>query len=474
MVSVITKRLTDWSRPPTNWITRDLPGAFVRLDGRWMRDAQGRALLLRGFNLSARSKLPPHYPLPDEAHLDRLASWGMNCLRLVLVWEAVEPRRGQYNTAYLDAMVDLARAAWQRGMYTIIDMHQDLFSRGLGGSGAPVWSHLPVRTMREPGRYWFSGYLFDADITHAFTRFWTNADFIRDSFVHAWGEVARHFADVEGVLGYDLFNEPATRFFPEMLSGHFDHQTLPLFYRQVAEMIRTIDTRRLIFIEPGPLAALGIPSLQGRRIDPEPLRDVPGLVYAPHLYEGLTFLLGRFYGDSTVLRHTLHLHMLTAAQLQAGVIIGEFGVLNDIHGAHDLYAAKLDLFDRYMLNWIAWNYMVGDHNWNDEDISVVFPDGQERSQVDVLVRPYPQATAGTPLGVSFDRQSNTFVFTFLPSAQGDAASEVFLPHRHYPHGFDLRLSQGLRADYDAERQLLLVHHTPGTPIGGLAVYARAS
>jgi endoglycosylceramidase len=455
-----------------DWATDDLPEGNLTLDGRWIRDAQGRALLLRGFNLSADAKTPPYLPIPHEQHLDRLASWGINCIRLVLVWEALEPRRGEYNQAYLEKMVALARAAWQRGIYTIVDMHQDLFSRELGGSGAPVWAHPPVHRPRRPGRFWFSYYLIDRDVNYAFKRFWDNADFIRDSFVCVWQEVARCFAGVEGVIGYDLFNEPSTRFFPDLLSGHFDREILPDFYRQVAGAIRAIDPYRLILVEPSPRVLMGLSSLMDGKQEQVSLHQVKGLVYAPHIYDGVSVFLGRFYGSSARLRGMLQLHLKVAARLRAACIIGEFGVLNYLRGAHKLYAATLDLFDRAMVNWVAWNYMVGSEHWNEEDISVVYPDGQERVHVNTLVRPYPRATAGTPLGMSFDIDTHTFIFSFATDPAISAPTEIYLPHRHYPHGFDLRLSQGLTAEYNAEQQLLRVQHAPDVTQGAIGVYAR--
>lgn len=466
-------QLGRYNPPTTNWATDALPGGTLQVDGRWLRDAQGRALLLRGMNLSADAKTPPYLPIPDERHLQRLAEWGMNCIRLVLVWEAIEPRRGEYNHAYLDKMVELAQTAWDCGMYTIVDMHQDLFSRELGGSGAPAWAHPPVNRPLKLGRFWFSSYVINGDVAYAFKRFWDNADFIRDSFVRVWEEVARRFANVEGVIGYDLFNEPATRFFPDLILGRFDQETLPEFYCEVAGAIRAIDPYRLILVEPSTLVVMGLPSLLSSRRGQTTLHTIKGLVYSPHIYDGLSVLMGRFYGATARLRYMLDLHFNTAAHLRAGCIIGEFGVLNHLRGAHTLYATKLELFDRSMVNWIAWNYMVGNVNWNDEDISVVYPDGRERVHVDVLVRPYPRATAGTPLGMSFDPRSHTFVFTYAVNAAITAPTEIYLPRRHYRNGFDLRLSRGLTAEYDESRQVLLVRHAPGMTIGAVGVYARS-
>lgn len=466
-------QLDRFTPTPVNWPTTDLPGGTLRLDGRWIRDPHGRALMLRGFNLSADAKIPPHLPIPDEHHLDRLASWGMNCIRLVHVWEALEPRRGYYDEVHLSKMVDLVQAAWRRGIYTIIDMHQDLFSRALGGSGAPIWAHPPPRNPdRSIGNRWYGHYVHNAEVAWAFERFWDNADFIRDSFVQLWSKLAQRFANVDGVLGYDLLNEPAARFFPDTLLGRLDRDILPDFYYQVAQAVRAADPYRLILVQASPLTGLGIPSALGQPNGRPPLHDLGGLVYAPHIYDGLAVFFGRFKGNPWAIRHTLSIHLKTAARLRAGLIVGEFGVLNNLRGAHDLYAAKLRLFDRYLVNWIAWTYAVSETHWNGEDISVIFPDGRERAQVDLLVRPYPHATAGTPLGLSFDPRSRAFIYTYSAAPEIQKPTEVYLPRRHYPHGFDLRLSRGLTAEYDDQRQVLLLRHAPGVAQCALGVYAK--
>jgi hypothetical protein len=43
--------------------------------------------IFRGANVSGRSKLPPFVPFDDPACFDRLASWGWNAVRLLVMWE---------------------------------------------------------------------------------------------------------------------------------------------------------------------------------------------------------------------------------------------------------------------------------------------------------------------------------------------------------------------------------------------------
>lgn len=133
------------------------------LDGRWLLDAHGRHLVLRGVNLGGDSKVPypdggtqhpgdfaDHrivsfvgrpFPIEEAAeHLGRLRRWGFRLLRLLVTWEAVEHAGpGLHDEAYLDFLAEVCRLAGEHGFLVVIDFHQDVFSRMTGGDGAPGW-----------------------------------------------------------------------------------------------------------------------------------------------------------------------------------------------------------------------------------------------------------------------------------------------------------------------------------------------
>jgi endoglycosylceramidase len=78
-------------------------------ENRIFRDGSGRHTLFHGFNVIY--KVPPY--IPDEAAFDPqnslsnediadLKNWGVNFVRLGVMWEAVEIAPGVYNTTYLD------------------------------------------------------------------------------------------------------------------------------------------------------------------------------------------------------------------------------------------------------------------------------------------------------------------------------------------------------------------------------------
>ncbi|MEW5742562.1 MAG: cellulase family glycosylhydrolase [Myxococcota bacterium] len=240
----------------------------VRLEGHRFVDAAGRTVLLRGVNLAGSSKVPKTpdgatwrrerffdhravsfvgrpFPLQEaDAHLERLASWGLTTLRLLVTWEAVEHEGpGRYDGAYLDFLEAVVRRAGERGFVVILDFHQDVWSRFSGGDGAPGWTleavgfrleHLHetgaafVHSQHDgpmPRMIWPSnaGKLACATM---FTLFFGGdlfaprrrvegegaQGYLQRHFLGAVEQVARRLAGLDCVLGYDVLNEPSPGF----------------------------------------------------------------------------------------------------------------------------------------------------------------------------------------------------------------------------------------------------------------------
>jgi endoglycosylceramidase len=71
--------------------------------------------------------------------LENLRNWGCKLIRLGVMWEAVETKPGVYDMQYLDKIDALVNRFAEYGMMTIVDNHQDMFSRRLCGEGVPVF-----------------------------------------------------------------------------------------------------------------------------------------------------------------------------------------------------------------------------------------------------------------------------------------------------------------------------------------------
>src|SRR5207247_9164568 len=132
---------------------------------------------------------------------------GMGSVRLLTTWAAIEPQRGAYDAAYLDALrvrLDWAQAA---GLRVVLDMHQDLYGEGFGGDGAPRWtcdeSRYAAFTPTDP---WFLG-AFDANVQMCVDELYTSDR--RAAFIAAWRHVAERLAGETAIVGFDVLNEPA-------------------------------------------------------------------------------------------------------------------------------------------------------------------------------------------------------------------------------------------------------------------------
>jgi endoglycosylceramidase len=122
--------------------------SFISIDknSRHFVDIEGRVRVFHGLNIVIKN--PPYVPIEDhfdplfsltEEDLDYLTEFGFNVVRLGVIWEAVETSPGVYDQVYLDTYERIINKLGERGIYTILDSHQDMFSRILCGEGVPVF-----------------------------------------------------------------------------------------------------------------------------------------------------------------------------------------------------------------------------------------------------------------------------------------------------------------------------------------------
>ena len=381
----------------------------------WIRDEHDRIRIFRGANVSGRAKLPPFLALEDPAALDPLVAWGWNAVRLLVLWEGVQPQRGAIDDGYVARVRALAEAAGARGLHVIVDFHQDLFSRVLGGDGAPEWA---VKALGKPaqGRSWFADYALAPAVRNSFAAFWRDDDGIQREFLACVRAVMLAMRDVPMVIGYDLFNEPMTE-----LSGLVGFEKGPLaeLYRAGIRLRDELDPTRLMFLEPTPLAAFGFPTAL-------PVLAGANLVYAPHIYDAPAIVASRYLPQLSSFPFTLRSLLRERERRGEPLFLGEFGVLKGVAGEARMMEHQCRLLDRHFASWTVWHYNPSAVDWNEEDASIVEPDGSERPWTGALVRPYPRALAGTPIAWD-SHPRRRWTLEYAP--QGDAATEIVVPAR---------------------------------------------
>ena len=276
----------------------------VDTEHRTFVDAQGRQVLFHGVNVVY--KVDPYIPstgefdsqnsLNDE-DIANLKKWGMNFVRLGVMWEAVERTEGTYDDAYLDRVEEMVNKLGEAGIYTLVDAHQDVFARTICGEGIPdFWAKRALKKdnhcingfmdrilkpfynkfgvctdmdtfgfryddNNDPliedcqSRDFYTYYLTKQSIA-AFGAFFTNQDGMQDAFVNYWDHVSARFANNPYVVGYDPLNEPfpANPAKDPMLftPGHMDKTYLAPLYENLFEKYQSHDVNQQMWFEPVP------------------------------------------------------------------------------------------------------------------------------------------------------------------------------------------------------------------------------
>jgi endoglycosylceramidase len=433
-------------------------------DGRLV-DALGREVLLRGLNGGSRAKFAPFFPfpfaesgLPDQAgeppfqdagrtYVERIASWGLDVVRLTFSWEALEPVRGTYDGVYLERYAALAEGLGQRGIRVIVDFHQDVFARPFCGDGFPLWTLPdPGMTPRIDCSRWFTGYLGDAEVDAAFDRFWAGEDGLRDSFEAMWRHVAARLWPVQGVIGFDVLNEPHSG---TAERDAWSVDVLRPFFERMAVVVREEAPDALLFFEPAGLDG-------SARTTALELPAGGGFVFAPHYYATSVFLLGP---DAAT--YDTDADLAAWAERVAGwgvpLLLGEFGSKTGTDGGARYLRANFDSLDRYLFHGTAWEYSTAYDDWNAEGYSVTRYGGEETPSVAALVRAYPRAVAGRITSFAFDADTRRGTLSF---AAAPGVTEIAAPARLYPEGVQGELAGASgRTTWDAEHGLLLVETT---------------
>lgn len=402
----------------------------LHTDGRWIRDSFGRAAFLRGANYSHRSKQSPFTSWMTEAHAETQRSWGFNAVRFLLQWEALEPEKGKFDEAYLDAVATAVEWYRKRDIYVILDMHQDLWARSFGGDGAPKWA--TIDDLVEPNVKldpWGLTY-FTTEVRANFTKLWKDAA-LQAEFASAWAKVVTRFKDTPGIAAYDLFNEPMPG---DYLPGVFEGAALQPFYAKLIDKVRAIDPARTIWVEPTAMTGIGVPTFlkafaQGN------------LVYAPHWYD-VAFQMKAGY-TKWPSEAGFALHDTQARTMKTPWVLGEWGTFLSLPDSTKYFADHLALQDRWLLaGSLLWDFnpLADEAETLEKDtFTPIDGAGQEHPVVDLLVRVNPRFVAGTPKTIAWDATARTFTIGFAQSVDDkvtDYPTVLYIPEaRHYVSGF---------------------------------------
>ena len=406
--------------------TRTVP---VQVSGQRFVDTQGRVTVLRGINVSGDAKVPPFYGVTAARQLDPLPEWGLNTLRLLFTWEAFEPSPCDYEESYLQYFEQVTRWAAQRGLYVIVDFHQDAFSRfstGGCGEGFPAWAVHSSITLREPlnderCESWGTRMLIDVSHHRSWHHFHRDSEGARTRFLAMVERVAHRMAQHPNVIGYDVINEPwgTNR---ELLS----------LYEDAAAVIRRQDPQAVLFIPPHAFLSSG---LVGNGI---PRPNLHNFAYAPHYYDPIMITFKWWLGNTSA--PPLNLMLRQAQTWDVPMLLGEFGAPAGTRGGAAYIRQIYDWLDEAQVSSAHWNYTPNwnaatKDGWNHEDLSITDDTGALRDSFEV--RPYAVATAGVPLALQVTAQRMEYRWQHAPER---GATEVFIPPLWWQQGVSIHLA----------------------------------
>ncbi|KAI9206223.1 endoglycoceramidase [Polychytrium aggregatum] len=478
--------LSDIRQPqhPFDWIpTGNHPPAIVpisHISQRSFIDSYGRQRLFRGVNVVVKG--PPWHPTIDrwdpqlsfsQEDVDFIADLNLNIVRLGVMWPGFEPSRGHYNSTYIAILKTIVERCRAKGIYVLLNMHQDVLSEKLCGEGIPLWAAeellVPAKqsqafpfpledpwalnnTQGIPSRErcdtrdWFE-YHFAVATSRAYQRLYDDRNGIGRAMALFWARVAQEFGQYDNVLGYELINEPwAGDVFknPLLLSpGVADLVNLQPFYEMIHAEIRKVDKERFVFFESVTWdnVAVGFTRSPGG----SHYRNRSVLSY--HHYDKRPNVLK--------IEKTFKERILDAARLKIGLMLTEFDIAYRASESVGWIKETLASADQHLQSWIGWEYKrflpitgFGD-SFFDPDTGELW-----QKMVPLFSRPYAQAVAGKITFMNFSQETSRYELRFVANeaTQLQTTEIRFLKRTHYPNGFRVRIWPSVLSwEHPAER-----------------------
>ena len=438
-------------------------------------DGNGATVVLNGINHVLKDPTQGYVNKNDELIFKQFKEWGFNCVRYGIIWDGLEPEPGVINEEYLKEIDKRVQWAEDNGLWLILDMHQDLYSRKYA-DGAPLWATFEDGQPHVTGDVWSDAYLVSPAIHRVFDNFWGNklaADSvgIQDHYINVWKIVAGRYAGASSVAGFDIMNEPfmgssAQTVMAQLFEGYgkviaektgvvmtenellelwgneakrvealdmmndkelylnimthakgavdaFEQNTLSQFYQRVRDSIRLVNSDHILFLEHNYFSNLGVESSFTAPIDADGVAD-PLCAYAPHGYDLVTDTKGASKpGDNRV--NVIFEQIFKAAdKKQMPVIIGEWGAFYMGDNYKKPTEKLVSIYEKSLAGQTYWAW------WKNIETQDYF--------LNTIVRTYPMAVSGDLVAYANDWESGAFEATWKEGGGDGAYSRFFIPN----------------------------------------------
>jgi endoglycosylceramidase len=433
---------------------------------RQITDGHGRQVLLRGVNVDGlvdyfRRDLRTSYPVDPARYVrgacprddpsvegvvlcqrdfTQMRALGYDAIRLNLSWSLLEPSPGHIDGRYIDRIAQVVGWARSAGIYVILDMHQDAWSKYLystsadhctapyqpirGYDGAPRWASIHTQAVCALG----GTRELDPAVEEDFAKFFDDARGpdgigLREHFSAALAALAARFRDDPTVAGYDLLNEPT--FFA--VKGTDASVLLPFYAKVIDRVLRRVHSfRQLFFIEPG--AIRDVTDRSNINVSWSRYSSYRNVVYAPHVYTR-TFTprtLPMDGGYLSAIADTRHLGL--------PMWIGEFGC--SPADTQTVLSAHYREQDALGLGGSLWLWKENANDTNQSEFWGVYgppfgPGVPQPERIRLTSRPYPLYTAGNLRALSYDATTGRFTMRAtsrrIPVGENARATVLFIP-----------------------------------------------
>jgi endoglycosylceramidase len=497
--------------------TPGVPSFMSSPGGPYIYDSKGRMVLMHGTNLVY--KYAPFIAYPDRGEpwnfdatdAARMQKLGFNVVRLGIEWQGLEPGSGgpnqpkicapglpsdphEFNATiaqqYLSHVAATVKLLSRYGIYTLLDMHQDVYNTLFRGEGAPNWAVCSDNVPIVPsGGRWSNNYA-NPQLDTATGHFWAN-DVVGDlqgQFDLAWKTVAGYFKNDPWVVGYDPYNEPFSTETQTASESTFTGQ-LECFYTGKAHTgfladgatpltcpsdvpddgviaaIQSVDHRHLIFVEPDIYWVTGgnIPSQLG----PIPFQRI---VFNFHVYCGQrspvtgnpSNLLKCLQEEYSAAAEQDVTRLSMSSQYQSNgpaMFLSEFGATTSTALAgFDTEWAGLD-----EIGWAYWAWKYYNDPTGSSAEGLVLLDGSYSPIVNELARTFPQEVAGIANSVLFNPFTGAWGLVYTPtlSARGQTIIAI-AASQHYPNGWCAAVKGGRITSQPGATRLTI--QTTGRPL----------
>lgn len=421
-----------------------IPAHAISTNGHHFINDQGAKIIFRGYNV--QTKAPPFQPIQTAADLDPLYDGGANLIRFNFIWEAAEPEPGVYDQSYFDYYDRVIQWAWDRGIYVLIDFHNNAYSRFAAkgcGAGFPAWALSPDVIPAEPkpmGDCAFASSMMQAmlskDNYSNWHDFMTDAHGVRSRFFALTRLLAERYSSHPAVIGFDL-NEPMV-----FKSGlKFDDDTANQFFNEWQRFLQSINPRFITFWGGSPFQFIFV--------NKPPRLDLPAsgqVSFDAHFYEpGASGFGMPLFGT----RGNVNAIAATRDRYNIPVLVGEFGA--NLKGSHNQYFQYqmdqvLRQFDQEMLSSARWNYTphwnpIDRDHFHDEDYSCF--DDKKQYRQSCAPRASLQQLSGDLISLDIHHKGESKFFIPLFPALSDknqyTETRVDLRWQHVPSQGETRV-----------------------------------